>query len=146
MFNIQRLDSTHISSCLRILNLNFNTPWKELDTVFNSSTNYIYGVFMGNALVGFLALSTILDESEILMCAVDPDHHKKGLATALIDYALIDLKRLNINVVFLEVDDRNVPAQGLYAKIGFQPIGRRNAYYLQPDGSYNDAIVMRRDV
>jgi ribosomal-protein-alanine N-acetyltransferase len=146
MVNIQQLDSTHISRCLDILHSNFDSPWQELDTVFNQTTNEVSGIFIENYLVGFIALSTILDESEILMCAVDRGHHKKGLASALVDYALNDLRALKINAVFLEVDIHNLAAISLYKKFGFQPVGQRKAYYLQSNGTYNDAIVMRLDV
>jgi [ribosomal protein S18]-alanine N-acetyltransferase len=146
MFNIQRLDSTHISRCLEILQSNFDIPWKELHTVFKQQISRVYGVFMGDLLIGFLAMSTILDESEILMCAVDPGHHKKGLASALVDHALNDLSDLRINTVFLEVDIHNLAAIGLYKKFGFQSVGQRKGYYLQSNGSYNDAIIMRLDV
>lgn len=146
MFNIQRLDSTHISRCLEVLQSNFDIPWEELDTVFKQPISRVYGVFIGDILIGFLAMSAILDESEILMCTVDPGHHKKGLASALVDHALNDLSELRINTVFLEVDIHNLAAIGLYKKFGFQSVGQRKEYYLQSNGSYNDAIIMRLDV
>jgi len=117
-----------------------------LDTVFNQPTHRVYGVFMGDTLFGFLALSTILDECEILMCSIDLEYHKKGLASMLVAHTLNDLRALEISAVFLEVDTHNQPAIGLYKKFGFQPIGQRKMYYLQPDGSYNDAVIMKLDI
>ncbi len=143
MFNIQRLDSNHIARCLEILKSNFDPPWKELNTIFENPANGVLGAFVEGDVVGFVALSTTLDESEILMCAVDPKYHKQGVATALVTHVLNDLKELGVGAVFLEVDTHNLAAQGLYKKIGFQTVGQRKAYYCQPDGSYHDAIVMR---
>lgn len=143
MVNIQRLDSAHIVRCLEILTSNFDSPWTELDTVFDNLANSVYGAFIEGDVVGFVAISTILDESEILMCAIDPKYHKQGVATELVGHALNDLKDVGVWTVFLEVDTHNFAAQGLYRKIGFQTIGQRKSYYLQPDGSYHDAIVMR---
>lgn len=143
MFNIQRLDFNHIARCLEILTSNFDSPWKELDTVFENPANRAYGSFVEERIVGFVAVSITLDESEILMCAVDPTYHQQGVATGLVAHVLSDLKELGVGAVFLEVDTHNFAAQGLYQKIGFHIVGHRKAYYRQPDGSYHDAIVMR---
>ena len=48
--------------------------------------------------------------------------------------------------LFLEVADDNVAARGLYERTGFDPIGRRKAYYAGADGSRTDAVVMSRDL
>lgn len=143
MSSIQRLGSAHIPRCLEILKSNFDTPWKELDTIMNAAPNQVDGIFINDTLVGFIAISTIIDESEILMCAVDPAYHKQGFASALVQLSLNQLKALNTAAVFLEVDTHNLPAKRLYTKFGFQAIGLRKAYYLQSNGSFNDAIVMR---
>jgi ribosomal-protein-alanine N-acetyltransferase len=43
--------------------------------------------------------------------------------------------------MFLEVRPSNAPGQGLYQRLGFEPIGRRRGYY--PAGSSReDAVVM----
>lgn len=143
MYSIQRLGSAHIPRCLEILKSNFDIPWKELDTIMNAVANKVEGIFIKDTLVGFIAISTIIDESEILMCAVDPAYHKQGFASALVQLSLNQLKALNTAAVFLEVDTHNLPAKRLYTKFGFQTIGHRKAYYLQSSGSYNDAIIMR---
>ena len=146
MFNIQRLDLNHISWCLDILTSNFDSPWKELDTIFENPANRVYGAFIENKGVGFIALSTTLDEGEILMCAVDPQYRKKGIATDLVKHILKDLQALGVSAVFLEVDTYNLAAQALYKKFGFQTVGQRKQYYRQSNGSYHDAIVMRLSV
>ena len=48
--------------------------------------------------------------------------------------------------VALEVADDNIAARGLYERTGFDPIGRRKAYYAGADGSRTDAVVMSRDL
>ncbi|WP_350331728.1 ribosomal protein S18-alanine N-acetyltransferase [Candidatus Bodocaedibacter vickermanii] len=146
MFNIQRLDISHIARCLDILTSSFDSPWTELNTVFENPANRVCGVFIEDVVVGFIVVSIILDECEILMCAVDPEHHKQGVATALIEHVLNDIKDLEIGVIFLEVDIHNVAAQGLYKKFGFQTVGQRKHYYHQPDGSYHDAVIMRLSI
>lgn len=146
MFNIQQLDVNHCEQCLKILKSNFDSPWTELNTVFENPANRVCGVFIEDVVVGFIVVSIILDECEILMCAVDPKYHKQGVATELIKHLLHELKNLKVKAVFLEVDIRNLAAQGLYKKFGFQTVGQRKHYYHQPDGSYHDAIVMRLNI
>ena len=46
--------------------------------------------------------------------------------------------------VFLEVRDGNTPAQKLYEKLGFLPIGVRRGYYDDAEGG--DAIVMKTEL
>ena len=48
--------------------------------------------------------------------------------------------------IFLEVDEGNVAARGLYGKLGFSKVGERRAYYAAADGTRSTALVMRRDL
>lgn len=47
--------------------------------------------------------------------------------------------------MFLEVDNANTSAVGLYRKLGFKTVAERKAYYTARDGSKSTALVMRRD-
>ena len=38
----------------------------------------------------------------------------------------------------------NAAAIALYRSAGFEPVGRRAAYYARPDGPAVDALVLRR--
>ncbi|MEJ0071756.1 MAG: hypothetical protein WDO24_26895 [Pseudomonadota bacterium] len=40
----------------------------------------------------------------------------------------------------------NLAARALYDGVGFQATGRRHHYYRLPDGSFEDALVMCRDL
>jgi ribosomal-protein-alanine N-acetyltransferase len=40
------------------------------------------------------------------------------------------------------VEDGNEPALALYRRLGFQSVGRRDGYYLRPDGSRAGALSM----
>ena len=48
--------------------------------------------------------------------------------------------------MFLEVDDGNQAALGLYRKLGFEKAGERPAYYVNENGRRSSALVMRRDL
>ncbi|MCP5322631.1 MAG: ribosomal protein S18-alanine N-acetyltransferase [Candidatus Paracaedibacteraceae bacterium] len=143
LLDFRRLRSEDSPACLNILKAAFTTPWEELDFIFQTPSHALYGVFIQNNLTGFIAVSIMIDESEILNLAVHPDHQQKGIGKALLTHTIQVLKNQQIKKIFLEVDITNIPAQRLYQHTGFQIMGYRKAYYPQPDGTFHDAAVMQ---
>ncbi len=95
-------------------------------------------------LVGFVLSRIVAGEAEILSIAVNVSRRGKGLARRLLDLHLRRLAGLGVNMVFLEVDEGNVPACKLYRRAGFRNVGRRGGYY--PPGPGGAALVLRRDL
>ena len=91
--------------------------------------------------VGFLHLRSAGDEAEVVMIATHPSAQRRGIATALLEDALA---ALGGGAVFLEVAETNRAARALYARFGFEPVGRRPGYYRTPSGR-RDALVLRLD-
>lgn len=82
---------------------------------------------------GFLVARTLgHDEAEILNLAVTPLSRRAGHATTLLQTCLIEFTRLQIQRVFLEVRESNLPAISFYEKYGFVRTGRRPGYYQNP--------------
>jgi ribosomal-protein-alanine N-acetyltransferase len=48
--------------------------------------------------------------------------------------------------VHLEVEEGNGPAVALYRRAGFREVGRREGYYLKPDGTRASALAMALDL
>lgn len=88
---------------------------------------------------GYIACRHVLDEMELLALAVTPAARRQGLATALHHAALATLAPA---VAHLEVRADNHGAQMLYHRLGYRDSGRRKAYYANPDGSREDALLM----
>ena len=78
---------------------------------------------------GFLIVRTAGDEAEILTLAVDPSHRRNGLGRALLAAAIASLRKTGAKRLFLEVDEANAPARGLYQSLGAVAVGRRPRYY-----------------
>jgi ribosomal-protein-alanine N-acetyltransferase len=95
---------------------------------------------------GFIVTRQVLDEMEIILIGVDPDHRRHGLAGRLLDVALSEAHRSGVRKVFLEQAAPNAAAQALYIGRGFQPVGRRGGYYRGRDGAAVDAVVLRREL
>ena len=101
---------------------------------------------------GFVLARVAADEAEILTLAVTRDARGLGLGKALMRAIMSDLYADRINSLFLEVDETNEAAVGLYLGLNFTEVGERKSYY-KPDKSAGDetrarprALVMRADL
>lgn len=106
------------------------------------------GVFLMLALepgsdetVGFSLFRSVADEAELLLLAVAPTHHRRGVGRRLLVDFLERARNDGIARVHLEVRDGN-PAVAMYRSAGFSPVGRRRNYYHAPDGRRFDAITL----
>ena len=108
-----------------------------------------YGLFQDNTLAGYITLSVLAGELEVLNIALLPEFRGRGLSFPLMSYALHDTLRgghlLKKGLApagwergVLEVRTGNLPARALYTSLGFKPAGLRRHYY--SDGE--DALVM----
>jgi [ribosomal protein S18]-alanine N-acetyltransferase len=91
--------------------------------------------------VGFSLFRTVADESELLLLAVTPTRHRRGVGKRLVDAFLEQARNDGVTRVHLEVRDGN-PAVSMYEDVGFSPVGRRRNYYHAPDGKRFDAITL----
>ncbi|MCB1334916.1 MAG: GNAT family N-acetyltransferase [Roseivivax sp.] len=94
----------------------------------------------------FLLARFVADEAEILTLATEPAHRRQGRAARLIASLHRAAAQAGVATCFLEVAASNFAAQAAYAAAGYTVAGRRKAYYLQPDGTRQDALVMSRAV
>lgn len=88
---------------------------------------------------GWLLLSVVPPEAEILNIVVAPEFRRQGFAKALLREALDSLAALRVRRVWLEVRESNTPAQHLYVHFGFAQRGRRAQYYYHPA---EDALLL----
>ena len=75
---------------------------------------------------------------DVSSVAVWPDLRGQGLAAAAMRGFLGQAARRGAAVIHLEVSEANAAARRLYGRLGFEAVGRREAYYA--DGS--DALVL----
>jgi len=91
--------------------------------------------------VGFSLFRTVADESELLLLAVLPSQHRRGVGRRLLGDFLKRARNEGVARVHLEVRDGN-PAVSMYQDVGFSPVGRRRNYYHAEDGRRFDAITL----
>jgi ribosomal-protein-alanine N-acetyltransferase len=99
----------------------------------------------GGAPVGFSLSRSVLDESELLLLAVTPEHRRRGIGRGLLHHFLEQARADGLTRVHLEVRDGN-PAIDMYRAAGFRPIGRRRNYYHSGDGQQFDALTFALDL
>ena len=95
---------------------------------------------------GFVLSRRAADEAEILSVAVAREVRGRGHARTLLASHLQSLAYVGVRTVHLEVEDGNDPALALYRRLGFAQVGRRDGYYLRPDGSRAAALSMSRSL
>ncbi len=94
----------------------------------------------GDALVGYISISIVLDEASVNTIAVREGFRRQGIASKLLERAIDELES-RCAFLTLEVRRQNVAAVSLYERFGFRKVGERRGYYSDPD---DDAILMTR--
>lgn len=96
-----------------------------------------------DVVLGYSVVWMAGEECELANLSVDPARRGSGLGALLLDVAMREAHEEGSLVMFLEVRDSNEAARRLYAGRGFHEVGRRKAYYRNPE---EDALVLRRDL
>ncbi len=124
------------------LNINI-LPYNSIVEDLKNS-NYLYFICkLSNIIVGYIALSLVIDTMDILSIVVKKDYQRCGIATNMLDYIIGIAKEKNIANIFLEVRKSNAPAISLYKKFGFIEISIRKNYYKNPQ---EDAIIFKKQI
>ena len=128
----------------------FARPWEpgECAALLADRAVVTDGIFIGRASepCGFVMSRIAADEGEILSIVVAGGKRRSGLGQALLCAHLAQLAARGTARLFLEVEEGNAPAIGLYRRLGFDTVGRREGYSPKPDGSRVAALVMRREL
>ena len=120
----------------RLVNDNFSNLF-NLSSLLASKTDYIYGYYEDNKLIGFIHISKSYETIDIVNVVVDIDKRNMGIGSKLVDY--ISHLFNDVDNIMLEVRDSNENAIKLYEKCGFEEINRRKKYY-----GDEDAIIMKK--
>ena len=127
--NSSHLDEIHDIECAC-----FSLPWtcEQLEKQM-SADNCIFLAALEDdgTVMGYIGMMYVLDEGYISNVAVSPEFRRQGAADALI-LALIKRTEKTLVFVTLEVRESNHPAIQLYAKHGFEVVGKRKNYYDKP--------------
>ena len=139
-FRLRRLTSADVAATLTIQRRSPNAAqWTEQQhaaTGAAGTNERGFVVEVDGSVHGFLTYLSAAGETEVTNLAVDPEHRRRGVATAL----LKGLRRTLTGDIFLEVRATNEAAQALYQHCGFVAVGIRKGYYNNPR---DDAVIMK---
>lgn len=122
------------------------SPWtpKQFESALDSPREQVWLAEDKGQTVGFIVWQTVLDESELHLIAVAPEHRRQGIACRLLAHWLQNSAASGCTRLLLEVRAGNTAAQQLYLKHGFTLTGRRKNYYPLPESGFEDAVLMEK--
>jgi ribosomal-protein-alanine acetyltransferase len=82
-------------------------------------------------------------EAELLKITVLKGERQSGIASALLAHLFRHFAVHGVITLFLEVRAHNLPALQFYRKHGFNAIGRRRKYYINP---VDDALIFSKNL
>ncbi|MEE9422853.1 MAG: ribosomal protein S18-alanine N-acetyltransferase [Gammaproteobacteria bacterium] len=94
-----------------------------------------------NQIIGYGVMSVAAGEAHILNLTVQPDSQRRGIGEKLIKQFVQLAQRYEVDMILLEVRPSNKAAISLYAKLGFNEISVRKAYYPTVNGR-EDALIL----
>lgn len=137
------LKKANIAFVANVYNLEIGSSWSEADlaTFQAEPLNNVYEIQLNARCVGFIMLTTVKPEANLINIAVAKPLQNLGIGKQALEHLVQKLKKSNVNVLHLEVRQHS-PAARFYLRHGFYPTGQRKAYY--SDGE--DAVLMTKNI
>ncbi len=132
----------HIPQVLDIERRVYPRPWTMtlfLSEIVQRSTRFYIVARAYRRVVGYAGLMVFGDEAHVTNIAVDPQAHRRKVASRLLFALVSEARRRGATACTLEVRVANHAAQGLYSQFGFAPVGIRKNYYAETN---EDALIM----
>jgi ribosomal-protein-alanine N-acetyltransferase len=142
-YSIRPLSYFDLSQVISVERRAFTSPWSLSMFVLElTKPSGVHLVAIEDSQIRGYVICARYDEAyHVMTLAVDPDHQRRGIASALLD-AVIERAGADANYT-LEVRVSNTGAIALYESYGFRAVGTRTRYY---SDNGEDAIIMWRAV
>ena len=141
---ITEMTLVHVAQVAALEKICFSDPWSEKSVAgeLDNPLSLWLVALEGGTVLGYVGSQTVLGESDMMNVAVHPAQRRRGIAERLVTELVQALKARESHCLTLEVRASNEPAQKLYEKLGFLPVGRRPRYYHNPR---EDALILRKE-
>ncbi len=121
-------------------------PWGRAaleEAILSPNAYFILATEEGQDIVqGYAIAYMTAFDGELPDIVVAPDCRRQGLGRLLMEEITGEFKRRDLETLFLEVRQSNLPARGLYESLGFVSYHTRKNFYTNPT---EDGICMRLD-
>ena len=144
MIQLIPMDNRHVAQVAALEKQCFSDPWSE-NSVASELSNPLSAWLVamdGDVLAGYVGSQSVMGESDMMNIAVDANYRRQGIAQALVEALVAQLKEKGNHSLTLEVRISNQPAIALYEKLGFAQVGKRPNYYRNPK---EDALILRKE-
>ena len=142
MIEVYKMSLNDLENIKEILVSAFDDFWNysTLKEELSNANSYYLVAKSDNEVLGFAGIKYVLNDADIMNIVVKKSKRKSGIGSLLLKNIIELCKKLNISTLFLEVNEKNLPAISLYKKFGFEEVGFRKNYYKE-----NNAIVMKKE-
>ena len=144
MIQLIPMDNRHVAQVAALEEQCFSDPWSE-SSVASELSNPLSAWLVamdGDVLAGYVGSQSVMGESDMMNIAVDAHYRRQGIAQALVEALVAQLREKGNHSLTLEVRISNQPAIALYEKLGFAQVGKRPNYYRNPK---EDALILRKE-
>lgn len=141
---IEKMQIQHVPQVVALEKQCFSDPWSEKSIASELVNDLAFWLVAleGETVAGYVGSQTVMGESDMMNIAVHPDFRRQGIAEALVETLITELREQGSRCLTLEVRSSNDPAKQLYQKLGFIQIGKRPNYYFNPR---EDALILRKE-
>lgn len=154
VFDIVEMQTDDLQEAAALHHTRFRQAWNDGEFHALLVQDSVFGlVALGSSLPwrrgvlgGFVLCRAAGGEAEILTIGVDLRFERQGLGWRLMTAAIREARSRDAENLFLEVDESNLNAVGLYRRLGFAKVGERKAYYQTDGGGRSAALVMKLDL
>lgn len=123
----------------------FSDPWSERSVAgeLENELSLWFVAVEDETVLGYIGSQSVPPDADVMNLAVAPDARRRGVASALLTALIAALRARGIEKLFLEVRPSNAPALALYRAFGFQELGCRKGYYVNP---IEDALILGKEL
>ena len=141
---LTQMNAVHVPRVAELERICFADPWSEKSIASELDNKWALWLVAleADVVVGYVGSQSTVDETDVMNVAVHPEYRRKGIAEALMEKLVQELKLRGSHALMLEVRASNAPAIALYEKLGFGQVGLRKNYYRNPK---EDALILRKE-
>jgi ribosomal-protein-alanine N-acetyltransferase len=140
------MQESDLEKIIEIEQASFSSPWSPTAFISELRDNEYARYFClehEGEIIGYMGLWFILEEGHITNVAIAPGFRGKRRGEVLMRSVIQMMAKEGMERMTLEVRASNMPAQGLYQRLGFVKAGVRKGYY---SDNREDAFIMWLDL
>ena len=140
---IVEMEPRHVEQVAALERICFSDPWSaaSIASELDHPLSYWLVAEENAQVVGYIGSQSVQELSDMMNVAVAPAWRRRGLGRRLVQALLAHLLQTDAAELSLEVRVSNAAAIALYEQLGFQIVGCRKRYYVNPR---EDAYIMRK--